>query len=364
MTKNTKNKFYFWLDPIRAVAALLVLFVHARSVMFCLYKDLIPTSQNIFSMLFFTICSLGGFAVGTFYILSGFLVGGKTIEKARSGNASPLKFCLDRLFRIGVPLTGALILIVIVNYFLNIPIEPIQLFGQYTGLQGVIFKDYGGVFWTLAYECWFYIAVFAFLIICCRKKYLLGGMFILILSFLVISNLQISWFCPIVYGIVAFYMKDYKLKKSLRLFLWILFIIDFIFYIFSSNNYFVSTYLQNGLNFKIAKFNIITLFGILSVIISQYVYSIPKWGVSKFCNKYGKKLASFSYSLFLTHYQILKIWIAKGPKFDHVNLTSIFYFILVCLFCIGFAYIFYLIFEKNTLKIQKSFTSLIFKQRN
>lgn len=140
------KKFYYWLDSLRAIAALLVLLVHSRSVMFTLYVDLEPSSQNIFTQLFYAIANLGGFAVCMFYILSGFLVGGKTIERISKSTIKPKRFFLDRLFRIGVPLTGALALIVIVNLITDTDISIIQLIGQYTGLQGIVFKDYGEFF--------------------------------------------------------------------------------------------------------------------------------------------------------------------------------------------------------------------------
>lgn len=87
-----EKKRFYWLDPIRALCALLVLLVHARSVMFTLYVDLVPSSQNVFTQIFYIICSLGGFAVAMFFILSGFLVGGRSIEKAAHGRLTIRRF--------------------------------------------------------------------------------------------------------------------------------------------------------------------------------------------------------------------------------------------------------------------------------
>lgn len=109
-----RNKeFYYWLDPLRAVSALFVLFVHVRTVLFEQYDNLLLESQNVFTQLFFLLCGLGGFSVCMFYILSGFLVGGSTITQIMDGRVSAKRFLFNRLFRLGVPLTGALCLIAV-----------------------------------------------------------------------------------------------------------------------------------------------------------------------------------------------------------------------------------------------------------
>ena len=149
-----------------------------------------------------------------FYILSGFLVGGKTIERGIHGNISARKFFLDRLFRICIPLTGALALIAIVNLIIDKDCDWIQLIGQYTGLQGVLFVDYGGVVWTLPYEIWFYVVLFSLLLIFRRSKYIITGVLLFGLALCVICQLLPRYFYILALGIICFNLKDYKIKRA------------------------------------------------------------------------------------------------------------------------------------------------------
>lgn len=346
------STFYYWLDPIRAVSALLVLFVHARSVIFVLYKDLEPSSQTIFTQLFYFICSLGSFSVCMFYILSGFLVGGKTIDKIRLGNVCAKQFFLNRVFRIGVPLTGALILISIVNFILDIKVGWGELMGQYLGLQGIFFSDAGGVFWTLPYEIWFYIFLFALILFFCNMRIFLG-MLMGAISMVVFSCLLPQFLYIIILGILCYYARIYKMYSRQKLALWISLPILFLLYFCSSLNYLGVKFGYSDSSIWINPCLQILLFAVIALIISQYVLEKPIGKISIAINKYGGKMAIFSYSLFLTHYQVLKFWIKYMPKHDSVNLHSMCDFIGVCGICIVVGYLMYLLFEKNTRSIQK-----------
>lgn len=351
--------FYYWLDPIRATAAILVLLVHTRAIMFETYGNLEPTSQNLFTTLFFALCNLGGFSVCLFYVLSGFLVGGKTIDKSMNGKSSSIRFFLDRLFRIGVPLTGALVLICIVNLIIGEGVSWIQLFGQYLGLQCILTEDYGGVFWTLPYEIWFYAIVLAFLLICGKSRHILIGATILVFSLMVFCNLLPQFLYILVCGMVCYFVKDHKFSNFTRKVLWILMIGAFVFY-FTVHLHYFTAYLN--ISNEMVKFQAssqLVLFTLIALILSQYVTSVPSSKIGVFVNSFGKKLATFSYSLFLTHYQVLKIWQAFVPKMDVVNWRTIIYFILLCILAIAVAYIFYCIFERNTRRVQQFFETFL-----
>ncbi len=110
-----------------------------------------------------------------FYILSGFLIGGRTIQGISNNKVSPGRFAVNRIFRIGIPLFGAVMLTLCVNLVLNIHNNPIDIIGQFFGLQGILVSDYGGVFWTLPYEIWFYVLIFCIICFSVRKHILGGG---------------------------------------------------------------------------------------------------------------------------------------------------------------------------------------------
>ena len=354
-----QRTFYYWLDPIRALAATLVLLVHVRSVMFETYGNLDASSQNIFTVIFFAICGLGGFAVCLFYILSGFLVGGKSIEKAMQGILTPRRFFLDRLFRIGVPLSGALVLICIVNGIIGQGVDWVQLFGQYLGLQGVLTQDYGGVFWTLPYEIWFYAAILAILLICGKKRHILTGSLVLMLALMVFCNLVPHFLYILVCGIICYLAKDYKFSSVTLRVLWCLTFMLFIIYFLCHVHYFAAVYGFSDISAKAEGPTQIALFTAIALVLSQYVGAKPHSRAGIMVNNIGRQIAVFSYSLFLTHYQVLKIWEYYMPKYKNVDLTTMSSFLMLCLACIFVAYVFYYIFERNTRKIQSSAESVL-----
>jgi peptidoglycan/LPS O-acetylase OafA/YrhL len=72
------------LDFLRATAALLVLFGHARRAYFH-YTDVLP-QPGPFLKLFYFITSLDGEAVVIFFVLSGFLIGGSLADSMQRGS--------------------------------------------------------------------------------------------------------------------------------------------------------------------------------------------------------------------------------------------------------------------------------------
>lgn len=350
MKKITQH--YYWLDTIRAFAAILVLLVHVRGEMFEYYVNLLPSSQNLLTILFYFICGNGLFGVILFFILSGFLVGGINIQRFKTGQLSLRKFLFDRIFRIGVPLTGAILLIILTNTLLGLHVNWGQLAGQYVGLQFIV-GDAGGVFWTLAYEIWFYIILFTgFLFFRKKETSMIWGLILFCVSGWMLSQLNVLWFFCIFIGLAAFYLKDYKIKPKNLALTALIGILAFGAGMFSHQNSNITIWNvfppETGIIMRII------IFGTLAILISQAVNHVPSGKIQKAISFCGDKLAKFSYSLFLTHYQLIKIWMKYGHKFNELNFKTFSIFIVFCLGCIIFAYIFHLIFEKNTKKIQSS----------
>ena len=75
------RKHYPWLDLIRFIAAFAVMAGHYRGAFLPEYSDIPPEQRNISIFLFYTITHFPAEAVLLFFVLSGFLVGGK-VNKA------------------------------------------------------------------------------------------------------------------------------------------------------------------------------------------------------------------------------------------------------------------------------------------
>ncbi len=327
--------------------------------MFEYYVNLLPSSQNPLTALFYFISGNGQFGVILFFILSGFLVGGINIQRFKTGQLSLKKFLFDRIFRIGVPLTGAILLIILTNSLLNLPVNWGQLAGQYIGFQFIV-GDAGGVFWTLAYEIWFYIILFTcFLFFRKKGASMIWGLILFCVSGWILSQLKMPWFVCIFLGLTTFYLKDYKIKTVYLVLTALIGVLAYGIGMFSNQSSNISIWhLFPPVTGEIMR---MLIFGSLAVLISQVVNHVPSGMVEKAVSLCGDKLAKFSYSLFLTHYQLIKIWMKYGPKFDELNFKTFSIFIIFCFVCIIFAYIFYLIFERNTKKIQSSTERLFHK---
>lgn len=171
----------------------------------------------------------------------------------------------------------------------------------------------------------------------------------------VLTQLDISWFLVIMAGVVAYRLKDVKLSKYIKISAFALFIVSFI-------AYFISMPSSNINQFKLIdplynKLAWIFCCWSLAVLISQLVYHHPKSKLSSFIDNSGRRFATFSYSLFLTHYQVLKLYQYNCDKFSSIDIYSITVFIAVCAICVLFAWLFYLLFEKNTVNIQRYVTT-------
>ena len=91
-----------------------------------------------------------------------------------------------------------------------------------------------------------------------------------------------------------------------------------------------------------------------SLFIQQMILVVPKSWIAKKLDKAGGHLAAFSYTLYLTHYPILKLMAYWGIK--RATTISIFSFgtyIFMISICILMSWIIYFFFEKRTATVRK-----------
>lgn len=179
------------------------------------YSELPAESQNIITQFFYFINSFGFDAVIVFFVLSGFLVGGKNISRLHHNEGISIKrYAVDRFFRIGVPLVSSLILIIVVDLFVGKETNWIGLLGNFFALQGILVEDEGGVFWTLSYEVWFYILIGGLLLILRNTNRKIFGFILLAVSLAAFMALINYFLFILAFGILAYYLKDYRINKS------------------------------------------------------------------------------------------------------------------------------------------------------
>lgn len=161
MELKIKRGHLAWLDALRFIAAFLVLFCHSRNDFFLKYNQLPADEQGVATFIFYTLGRLGPEAVFVFFILSGFLVGGKGIERMMTGTFKARSYAVDRFCRIMIPLGAAIILYMIVAPIVGEEYSGWTVVGNLLNLQCIICEPLVSPFWSLSYEVWFYIVLFA-----------------------------------------------------------------------------------------------------------------------------------------------------------------------------------------------------------
>lgn len=108
MTKDTpisqpEREHFYWLDALRFIAAFMVLLSHARNTFSPPFGDLPADQHNLLSMAFTMFCRMGHEAVIIFFVLSGFLVGGRGFERIQNKTMNVKSYAIDRFTRIYPP---------------------------------------------------------------------------------------------------------------------------------------------------------------------------------------------------------------------------------------------------------------------
>ncbi|OAI57211.1 hypothetical protein AYO47_08270 [Planctomyces sp. SCGC AG-212-M04] len=146
------------LDVLRAAATILVTMNHLRVNQFPPYTETVCNIPGL-KAAFFTITRLGIEAVLLFFVLSGYLVGGRAARRAAQGNFDVASYSIDRFTRIYVPLVPALVCALVVGAWDSTPISAYEAIINGLSLQGVVAPPLlaNTALWSLSYEVWFYI---------------------------------------------------------------------------------------------------------------------------------------------------------------------------------------------------------------
>ena len=342
------KKIFPWLDLFRFLAALSVLLTHVRGFLFLDYASLSSQSQNLWVKVFFACTRLGTESVIVFFVLSGFLVGGKSIIRLKEGTFKPKEYLLDRFVRVFVPLIPALFLTISVLFFTNSEIKYLDVMGNVLSFQGIFVSPLSGnaPLWSLSYEVWFYLLVY-FLSLFILKKRKVSYFLLFIIALSIFTKLNyIYLFCWLIGALVfTFSLKSWNTK--LFIFSLATMLLGVVTLQLTSN----SIYFSNNLFISILSLKnlapIVLSLG-FSLLISNVINIEPKNFFFKGLNKLGILMAPFSYTLYLTHYPLLTIFKKVNfLKYDTVNLMSFTLYIFVSFGCLFVAWLIYLPFEKR-----------------
>ena len=352
--ETEKGGHYYWLDLIRFLAAFAVMACHFRGAFFQEYS-LLPEEQHTMGVFsFYLITRLGFEAVLIFFVLSGFLVGGRAIVRLRQGTFRARDYVIDRFARIMLPLVAALLFYLPICVYMGKPIDIADWIGSLLSLQGIVTSAPIATLWSLSYEVWFYIIIFSLALIWTangrRRKYYIG-LGILVVCMLVFVKLKVSYLWAWLLGAVIL-QTDFNLSDGKRKAVcWICLIVSMCLIVLlqvSSESRFLSVSIIEDT--QLLRDLIIVLFGAsFAVFIKTVIGIVPKSKAMVSVNVAGTKLAAFSYTLYLVHAPVLKLLEYLGaPKSATVNIVSVSLYIAWLAVGMAVSYLLYYLFERNT----------------
>lgn len=333
------------------MAAFTVVASHARGNVLVHYDQL--NNKNALTWIFFVSTHLGDEAVILFFVLSGFLVGGKVIERSIDRSFDIKAYAVDRVSRIYTPLIPALAASGIIAYcFLRQRLSVVDLLGSLVGLPFFQVHAFAGnrPLWTLAYEIWFYVlGGFVATLIVGRgpAKFfsLCGIMFAFALFTRFEAPLLFCW-CLGAFGYVSALRSDVSPALLIVGIGMTLFGITAAQYI-SAHRILFGSFLESG-----RVMDLIYSLG-LAIVFAFLSRRIP-FSMLLRIEKWGETLAAFSYTLYLTHFPILLLWSKFVPlKSTTMNLRTSFVFLIECASCLLFAFLLYLPFEAQTASVRR-----------
>lgn len=330
---------------MRFMAAFLVVIRHARMASFAVYHSLV--GKNFFSLLLFAATKWGPDAVVFFFVLSGFLVGGRTLERIADGRFRPAHYAVDRVVRIMLPLVPALALTAVIDAATRGGFNVVNLLGNIVSLQGVLVHPFGGnlPLWSLAYEWWFYVLAWAIGIAAARRSLQFQSAGLLVATAAVFTALSALYlFCWLI-GAFAYVRRARAPSLPVLLFSLALCLVGLAggqahcsFFPMSARAYFPT-----------GRISIIILATGLALLIQQAVCAVPRKLFLVKLDVIGTRLAASSYSLYLSHFPVLQLMVWLGvKKARHVGPASIGIYLSLIAMCLIVSWFLYLLFERHT----------------
>jgi peptidoglycan/LPS O-acetylase OafA/YrhL len=354
-----------WLDLVRGLAAVEVLLFHSYQLLF---QEQLPAASYgpvigyAYSVLW-SVSAHGPSAVIVFFVLSGYLVGGPALVRAKMGKLNGVDYLSARAARLYVVLIPALALSLVfyasaryasgwqafVDTHQHLD-EGSKIFsasyGPATALCNLLFLQtiscsmFAGnmALWSLSNEFWYYLLIFAFLSV---RRSSTWGLLIAVIFFL-----------------FAFAEHSDKLgyHTGLKFFFY------FVIWSFGTAVYAISA--------PILLWSMLFVLGVVGTLLVAHAGLLAPWAANdliiglvtaaaivgiEFTKvelpsflRFGKETAKWSFSLYAIHYPILVFLNVMSDNPHDFNMESIGLDLTFTVPCLLLAVVFYLLFERHT----------------
>lgn len=362
------------LSLLRAVAALEVAAGHLRSEIYPGLRSLQdpPLAYQVFAF-------VSGFAhqaVIVFFLISGWLVGGSLMNRLHQPRALA-NYAIDRVTRLWTVLLPTLVLILLVGLAIGaaqpgtVDLSPANDYsapsfvGNLLGLQTFLVPNFGGNYalWSLTYETWYYVQFpLLALVLFGHGRFTRGACAAAFVVLVIVLPKMISMYFMLWLLGAAFSRLELHCGNGLRLVLGLLTTGLFSYYrLTGSNNELVpESFVQDMICS-------VPLLLLLSSLHQPIVPSSPRF---LRVNRIATLFSDFSFTLYVTHLPLIFLTIhIAGPTFGREQLDPFvtqdyLWYGAILLGLIGFAYVFYLAFERNTSRIRRALKDWLLAPRS
>ncbi|MGX9218888.1 acyltransferase family protein [Massilia varians] len=361
------------ISALRGLAALQVAAAHLRAELYPGLRTLEDPSLAYIGLAFIT-----GFAhqaVVVFFLISGWLVGGSLMN--RMGKPQALAhYAIDRFTRLWTVLLPTLLLSLGVGLVIGAaapgPIDfnpgnefsAAALAGNLLGLQTVTVPEFGGNYplWSLAHETWYYIQFPLLLLVIAGGGVLrrAAAAAALILLLATLRDMISLYFTVWLLG-AAFSRIRIDCGKAFQALLLVLTLALFVYYrLRGSNDDLVPASFVQDIICSIP-------FLLLLASFQQPVDTAAPAYVRT--NRVAVFFSEFSFSLYVVHVPVIYLmrhlgqqFLGRGQLDPNAATDFLWYVVLLCALVLA-AYMFYLLFERHTIRIRNALKNLLLSPR-
>lgn len=349
MPIRREEKHLPWLDWMRFLAALAVVVCHVRGGHWLDWGRMDGADKTWPGAVFFALTRPNLEPVIVFFLLSGFLVGGRLVERLQDGTFRVWDYALDRFTRIYIPLLPALVVSGVIAWYCGVAISWRELAGNIFALQGAFVNSFGKnePLWSLSYEIWFYVlGGFAAVCVMAKGRGSYWGLVGLLIGFLIFTKLSPLFLLCWMIGALAYPLRTVTIGVSAAA---IGFIVTAAAIILSQLNMASASVRIDPAYLPSREVCALLLSAGLAIVISWLCGQMPKRKTLQQFENFGTKLAAFSYTLYLTHYPLMHLWEHfDNERLGTLNAYSFVLFFLKIAYCLLFAWLLYLPFEAQT----------------
>jgi len=341
------------LDHVRWISAFFVMTGHVRNVLFPPYDRI--QHPSAFDTVFYAVTNFQNEAVICFFVISGYLIGGKLYRYYHQGAVPIKKYIIDRLTRLYIVLIPAILLTMIVSALVDGDIGDIQTYlGSLFYLQHIltVLPPFNPPLWSLANEFWYY-TIGLIVILLPQRRLIAAILLAAILTLLLIDTFtrENVLVCLPMWCIGAMLIRhDLLGKADLGLVVAGMIFIGVL--VISRRHVLDDLFVMRD-------------YGIVAGLFLLLLSLKRRKTARTLMPGLGRIMASFSFSLYLIHWPVLMLIketlknLEIIPNLTPIVLETYVIYVTACVTCLLAAFIFAFFTERQTNRVRKKILSIL-----